>query len=139
MFMFYKKKKGFSLVELLVVIAIIGTLATIVLINLNKAREKAKNVAIKAALSELRATAEMYYDENNSSYTNLCDSADVGRIGDNIIENGKTLNCKDSSTQYCGEVELHGGDTTVYWCVDHTGVSKGNTVVTCVTGNEACD
>lgn len=133
------QKKGFSLVELLVVIAIIGTLATIVLINLNKAREKAKDAAIKAALSELRATAEMYYDENNSTYTNLCDSADVGRISDNITENGKTLNCKDSDTQYCGEVELHGGETTVYWCVDHTGVSEGNTDVTCKADNVACD
>lgn len=136
--MFYKKKKGFSLVELLVVIAIIGTLATIVLINLNKAREKAKNAAIKAALSELRATAEMYYDENNSTYTDLCGSADVGRISDNITENGKTLNCEDSSTQYCGEVSLH-GDPAVYWCVDYTGVSEGNTLVTCSDTNVACD
>ncbi len=136
--MFYKKKKGFSLVELLVVIAIIGTLATIVLINLNKAREKAKNAAIKAALSELRATAEMHYDENNSTYTDLCDSADVGRISDNITENGKTLACNDSATQYCGEVELHGGETTVYWCVDYTGVSEGNASPTCPT-NVACD
>lgn len=55
-------KKGFTLIELLVVIAIIGILSTVVLNNLNTARGKSANAAVKANLSNLRKEIELYYD-----------------------------------------------------------------------------
>ena len=62
--MFYKKSKGFTLIELLVVIAIIGILATIVLVSLNSARQKARDVRRIGDLRQVALALEMSYDDN---------------------------------------------------------------------------
>ncbi len=57
------KRKGFTLIELLVVIAIIGILATIGLVALNGAREKARDATRKSDLSQIAAGLALYYDD----------------------------------------------------------------------------
>ena len=59
-----KLSSGFTLIELLVVIAIIGVLAAIVLVSINNARTKAKDVRRKADISQIQKALELYYDDN---------------------------------------------------------------------------
>lgn len=61
---FNKKSKGFTLIELLVVIAIIGILATIVLVSLNTARQKARDTKRLGDVRQVALALEMYYDDN---------------------------------------------------------------------------
>lgn len=57
-------QKGFTLVELLVVIAIIGILASVVLVSLNSAREKARDTRRIADVRQIAVALESYYDDN---------------------------------------------------------------------------
>ena len=59
----HKLQKGFTLVELLVVIAIIGILATLLLLQLGIARQRARDAKRIGDVSQIRTASELYFDD----------------------------------------------------------------------------
>lgn len=138
-------QKGFTLIELLVVVAIIGILASVVLGSLNSARNKGNDAAIKANLSGVRSSAEIFYDNNSNRYntngttaatghdcattlanTMFADPNILAALGQSKTQNGGTAlycNMNAAGSAYAIAVPLK--TSGQWWCIDSTGASKG--------------
>lgn len=128
-------KKGFTLIELLVVIAIIGLLTSIALASLNSARNKAADATIKQNLAQIRAQAQIVYD-NSGSAASYVDTFGVGNVGQKIFDAAVAASGCSNPNCYFGEdddtispsswmaaVKIK-TDTSKAWCVDYLGSSK---------------
>lgn len=137
-------KRGFTLIELLVVIAIIGILAAVVLASLNTARDKGEDAAIKSNLNNIRAQAELVYDDSNRSYDTVCEDTNVVRAVDgasgtcvDTLTGANTDAVDDDGTNDGWAAQAQLSDST-YYCVDHTGNSTTTGASTVGADDSVC-
>jgi hypothetical protein len=89
--------------------------------SLNASKDKGVDAMIKANLSNMRAEAAFYYD-NNGSYSGFCtnDKTFVA-TGENIKKaTGFSISCFASKTMWSASVSLKNATDTAY-CVDDSG------------------
>ncbi len=77
-------KKGFTLIELLVVIAIIGLLATLSVVALNNARERARDSRRVSDVKQIQTALELYYNAHNG-YPTKATKGDAADISSDLI------------------------------------------------------
>jgi prepilin-type N-terminal cleavage/methylation domain-containing protein len=122
--------RGFTLIELLMVVAIIIILATIVIISVREATDRAKNTKIVTEMIQIRKLAEDMYLQENNGYDSLCSGETLNDSYSTQIQtlridistySGADPTCYSSQTSYCASSELFDGD---WFCVDDEGVPE---------------
>jgi|694.fasta_scaffold07916_16 prepilin-type N-terminal cleavage/methylation domain-containing protein len=132
-----KLQKGFTLIELLVVIAIIGILASVVLVNVNNARNRGRAASVQSSLSALRGIMELEgYAQDTNTYSNpLTAGGKIAQLRATLIANGETVGTGDAATPIRGNggigfwfmaARTRNGNAVdpVFYCADSSGATR---------------
>ena len=153
-------KKAFVLIELLIVIAIIAILAGVIFVNLNSARNRAKDTQVKSDMSELSKALEVIKVDRDLGVVNWSYLTATG-TNDASISNWKDIDGKaliaklpenpnsDSTLLKRYRIRIMSGsnyaiigrlskNTSTYWCV-YNGAGREVTGSDISTAQNTCD
>lgn len=121
-----KAQNGSKFIKLLLMVAGFVVVAVIALIlvvaaSLNDAQYHGMDASAQQMLNTSRSLAEIYYEENGSSYAGFCESSEFQRIKFALTE--YVFDCKDSEAAYRASVRLISDNDSglQYQCADSTG------------------
>lgn len=131
------KKRGFTLIEVLTVIMIIAILASVVLVSLEAARNRTKDVTIQNQIGQLRSLAETLYtfeegykDFRIAKEGNNDESSKYDLVEEKIasMEGELKVEFTSGDKEYCAYSKLV-RDNTQAFCVDSTGNATTDTLL----------
>lgn len=96
-----RNNTGFTLIELLVVVALIGVLATLLVANLNAARERGRDAQRKSDLRNMQTALRLYFN-------------DKGIYPAHDATSFQILGCGSLGTSSCAWGEIWSADSIVY-------------------------
>ena len=145
-------KKGFTLIELLVVIAIIGILSGLIIVSMSGAQNAAKDARIKTGMDQMKSIASIYLYTTGAGTSygtpialGTCSSASFATTTDGALlctdinaQGGAAaaLTITATGPAYCFSKALN--SSSLYNCVDSTGVTKTSATAICASGVYAC-
>jgi len=141
-----KRQKGFTLIELLVVVSLIGILATLVMANMNSARERARDAQRKSDLRNIQTALRLYYNDVGgyplgSGTITGCGGASASACswGAAWVRNGVTymniLPADPLTTQNYTYTGVAGNeDYTIKACLENKSDTKGVADASCASG-----
>jgi len=134
-----KAKKGFTLVELLVVVAIIGLLVTMVVINIQNSKQKARDSRRVADINNIATALALYHNDNNvyPIYTGNLTGSDVVSVALRNAQfmssvpldplNIDSADCGFLSGYHYYYVSVDGSSYVLWYCLE-TGSVSGKSV-----------
>lgn len=103
-----KHAGGFTLIELLVVITIIGILATLILVALNTARDRARSVRVTSDINQIRNAAELFFDAGNTYVNFDAANTDVDKLKKDIEkydDPNVAMTTKGAADKFCAKAK----------------------------------
>jgi len=133
-------RNGFTIIELVVVIAIIGIISSIVLINVNSIKNKARDSAIKEDMNSFAQLALAYY-EKHGNYGGFCEDTATEILFNAIpaYDEKKEKYCQHDSDDWliCAQLNFP-EDRSKAWCIDKSGFKKQIDSADCAQGLKTC-
>lgn len=123
-------RKGFTLIELLVVISLIGILSTLILANLNSARERSRDVARKSDLRNIQTAFRIYYNDKGGYPSSFPTGGSPWTVGGTTYMS--TFPKDPLPSQNYRYTYTDGDNYTIDACLENKSDDK------CVTGDSFC-